>query len=60
MKRMLKIYLEKPELAGFVLLVILSVVFDLRSNGIFLGMENMRASWGSCRRRVSLPSVSRC
>lgn len=46
MKRMLKIYLEKPELAGFVLLVILSVVFDLRSNGIFLGLENLRGILG--------------
>src|SRR5512134_1701402 len=46
MRRILKIYLEKPELAGLVLLVVLAVVFQLSSNGIFLSAENMRGVLG--------------
>src|SRR5262245_30748312 len=46
MKRLLKIYMEKPELAGVVLLVVLIAVFQLRSNGIFLSAENLRGILG--------------
>ena len=46
MRRLLKIYMEKPELAGVVLLVALAVVFQLRSNGVFLSAENLRGVLG--------------
>jgi simple sugar transport system permease protein len=46
MRRFLKIYMEKPELAGVVLLVVLIVVFQFRSNGIFLSAENLRGVLG--------------
>ncbi|HEY8594192.1 MAG TPA: ABC transporter permease [Devosiaceae bacterium] len=46
MKRLLKIYLEKPELAGLVLLVILIAVFQVKSDGIFLGQQNLRGILG--------------
>lgn len=46
MRRLLKIYLEKPELAGVVLLAALIVVFQVRSDGIFLSAENLRGVLG--------------
>jgi simple sugar transport system permease protein len=46
MKRLLKIYLEKPELAGAVLLALLIVVFEIASNGAFLSYENVRGILG--------------
>lgn len=46
MKRILKIYLEKPELAGIALLVILVVLFQIKSDGVFLGLENLRGILG--------------
>jgi simple sugar transport system permease protein len=46
MRRLLKIYMEKPELAGVVLLVALAAVFQARSNGIFLSAENLRGVLG--------------
>jgi len=46
MKRLLKIYLEKPELAGAVLLAVLIVVFEIASNGAFLSYENLRGILG--------------
>ena len=46
MKRLLKIYLEKPELAGAVLLAVLIVVFEIASNGAFLSYENVRGILG--------------
>ena len=46
MRRILKIYLEKPELAGVVLLAALIVVFQIRSNGVFLSLENLRGVLG--------------
>jgi simple sugar transport system permease protein len=46
MRRIMKIYLEKPELAGVVLLLALTVVFQLRSNGVFLSPENLRGVLG--------------
>jgi simple sugar transport system permease protein len=46
MRRLLKIYLEKPELAAVVLLLVLIVVFQSTSNGIFLNAENIRGVLG--------------
>jgi simple sugar transport system permease protein len=46
MRRFLKIYLEKPELAGVVLLIVLAALFHYRSNGVFLNPENLRGVLG--------------
>lgn len=46
MKKFLKIYLEKPELAGVVLLVLLTILFQARSGSIFLSPENLRGILG--------------
>ena len=40
------IYLEKPELAGVLLLLILTAFFELRSNGVFLSYQNIRGMLG--------------
>jgi simple sugar transport system permease protein len=46
MKRLFKTYLEKPELAGVILLVVLVIVFQIRSNGVFLNQDNLRGMLG--------------
>jgi simple sugar transport system permease protein len=46
MTRALKIYLEKPELAGILLLIVLMAFFEVRSNGIFLSYQNIRGVLG--------------
>jgi simple sugar transport system permease protein len=46
MRRLLKIYMEKPELAAVVLLVVLAVIFESRSNGVFLSGDNLRGILG--------------
>jgi simple sugar transport system permease protein len=46
MKRLLKIYLEKPELAAIVLLVLLALLFQNQSDGVFLSAENLRGILG--------------
>ena len=46
MKRFLKVYLDKPELAALVLLVFLVVVFEIRSDGVFLNANNLRGLFG--------------
>ncbi|MET2828323.1 ABC transporter permease [Mesorhizobium shangrilense] len=46
MKRLVKTYLEKPELAGLILLVLLVVIFEIRSNGVFLNQDNLRGMLG--------------
>jgi simple sugar transport system permease protein len=46
MKRAFKIYLEKPELAGVLLLIVLGAFFEYRSNGIFLSFQNIRGVLG--------------
>lgn len=46
MKRFLKIYLDKPELAGLALLIILIIIFQIRSNGVLLSFENIRGIMG--------------
>ncbi len=45
-RRLLKVYLEKPELAGTVLLVVLVLLFEWRSDGVFLSAENFRGVLG--------------
>src|SRR5271156_4756242 len=46
MKRVLKIYLEKPELAGVLLLIVLMAFFEVRSDGFFLSFQNIRGVLG--------------
>jgi simple sugar transport system permease protein len=46
MKRFLKIYMEKPELAALVLLVLLIAIFQIQSDGIFLNANNLRGILG--------------
>src|SRR5271163_4443110 len=46
MKRALKIYLEKPELAGVLLLIVLMAFFEVRSDGFFLSFQNIRGVLG--------------
>lgn len=46
MKRFLKIYLDKPELAGLALLIVLIVIFEIKSNGVLLNFENIRGVMG--------------
>ena len=45
-RKLFRIYLEKPELAGVALLVILTLVFVFRSNGVFLSADNLRGILG--------------
>jgi simple sugar transport system permease protein len=45
-RKLFRIYLEKPELAGVALLIVLTVVFEARSNGVFLSAENLRGMLG--------------
>jgi simple sugar transport system permease protein len=45
-RRLFRIYLEKPELAGVALLALLTLVFEVRSNGVFLSLENLRGILG--------------
>ena len=46
MRRLIKLYLEKPELAAIVMLVVLGVVFESRSGGVFLSADNVRGILG--------------
>lgn len=46
MLRLLKIYMEKPELAALVLLVVLIAVFQIQSDGVFLNANNLRGIMG--------------
>jgi simple sugar transport system permease protein len=46
LSRLFRIYLEKPELAGVALLILLTLVFEIRSNGVFLSAENLRGILG--------------
>lgn len=46
MKRFLKIYLERPELAGLALLIFLVIFFQIRSNGVFLNAANLQGMLG--------------
>ncbi len=46
MKRLLKIYMERPELAGLALLIVLTVFFQVKSGGIFLNPTNLQGMLG--------------
>ena len=46
MRNLFRIYLEKPELAGLALLILLAIVFDVRSGGAFLSPDNLRGMLG--------------
>lgn len=46
MKRLLKIYMERPELAGLALLIVLIVFFQAKSTGIFLNATNLQGMLG--------------
>lgn len=46
MKRLIKIYMEKPELAALFLLVALVITFQIQSDGIFLSANNLRGILG--------------
>jgi simple sugar transport system permease protein len=45
-RNLFRIYLEKPELAGLALLILLTIVFDARSGGAFLSPDNLRGMLG--------------
>jgi len=46
MKRFLKIYLDKPELTGVLFLVVLTIVFQITSGGVFLNALNLQGTLG--------------
>lgn len=46
MRRLLKIYMEKPELAGLAFLILLIVLFQVQSDGVFLNAQNLRGVLG--------------
>jgi simple sugar transport system permease protein len=46
MRRLVKIALEKPELAGLLLLIVLVILFQIRSEGVFLSTNNIRGMLG--------------
>ena len=46
MRNLIRIYLEKPELAGVALLVVLAALFEARSEGAFLSADNLRGILG--------------
>ena len=42
MKRLLKIYMERPELVALVVLVVMVVYFTIQSKGLFVSYQNLR------------------
>ena len=46
MRNLFRIYLEKPELAGVALLILLAALFEARSAGAFLSGDNLRGILG--------------
>ncbi len=46
MRRLVKLALQKPELAGFIMLLLLVIVFQVRSEGVFLSTDNLRGILG--------------
>ena len=46
MRNLFRIYLEKPELAGVALLILLAALFEARSEGAFLSGDNLRGILG--------------
>jgi len=45
-RNLFRIYLEKPELAGVALLILLAALFEARSEGAFLSADNLRGILG--------------
>jgi simple sugar transport system permease protein len=45
-RNLFRIYLEKPELAGVALLIVLAALFQARSGGAFLSADNLRGILG--------------
>jgi len=45
-RNLFRIYLEKPELAGVALLILLAALFEARSGGAFLSGDNLRGILG--------------
>ena len=50
MRNLFRIYLEKPELAGFALLILLAIVFDARSGAPSFLLTTFAECWACCRR----------
>jgi simple sugar transport system permease protein len=46
MTNLFRVYLEKPELAGVALLILLTALFEARSGGAFLSPDNLRGILG--------------
>jgi simple sugar transport system permease protein len=46
MKRLMKIYMERPELAGLALLIVLTIFFQFKSDGVFLNQANLQGMFG--------------
>ena len=46
MRRRLKLSLQKPELSAGLLLLLLMIFFQIKSNGVFIGTDNMRGVFG--------------
>ena len=46
MRRLFKLALQKPELAGASLLLLLVILFQIRSGGVFLSTDNLRGILG--------------
>ncbi len=46
MTKLFRVYLEKPELAGVALLILLTALFETRSGGAFLSSDNLRGILG--------------
>lgn len=46
MRRLFKLALQKPELASALLLVLLAILFQIRSDGVFLSVNNIRGILG--------------
>ncbi|MFY8146796.1 MAG: ABC transporter permease, partial [Rhodobacter sp.] len=46
MRRLVKLAMQKPELASAMLLLVLVVLFQIRSEGVFLSVNNVRGFLG--------------
>jgi simple sugar transport system permease protein len=46
MRRLFKLSLQKPELASTILLLLLIILFQIRSDGVFLSVNNLRGILG--------------
>ena len=46
MRRLFKLALQKPEMAAASLLILLVIVFQIKSDGVFLSYDNLRGVLG--------------